>query len=787
MTSSSSLYGSTPQTGNINSSNLTTLYSGNQSVVPNGNLVVPGTLTVNGCAILTNCNAFSLLPTNAESIFFGGAATTMSIGAGTGVTTINNQLATANYTFPVADGVSGQVLVTDGAGTISFAAASTVGKTYSINASATTGGANFNLVSSDPTTDTIKFAEGNNISIVRTDADTITISTVADNIPDGTAKGQLLYWDGSAWTANNVIEFDANVNRPFFVNNVTGGVSSLSLLKRYSGTLTSGENVGQLFGFTDGSAINPPINPINSHRILSEYSSTGNPVYRIQADPIGNFSPTSTTAYNQLRLDNDYLGVYGNQVVVNYALTGAPTEDGIFRVNRGTSTDATLTWDETNDLWQLTNSLVINSDLDVRGGDITNSTGNLNIAPATAGLLNLSVTDAVDPVRITRNTATTNSAVRSLVLDVQSSGTPSVGFANSLEFQIEAQPGNTERAANVNIVAADLTAGSEDFDFQVNLMNNGAAAAQRLRLDSYGILNTYRSTPDTNISTTGYQINVNSTGTVAAGFGTAIGFSLEKADGNRDDSAFIDVVMTDATIGSEDYTMGFGLMQNGVNSSYKMKLDSSGLLTTDGGIKVLGTTSGSSQFTAPATGSTLTYVLPGAAGAANTVLTNDGSGNLSWALPGGGGSTFGNITVGVVTDNTISTTTGDLVLASATNFLDASTLGAEFEYVNVDNQATLDSNTLTTTSTSTVTLMFTTRNVMTGLVNIIQGANVHCVNFTALRVDATTALLTTFGEMYNTSSLASFTADVSGGDLRLLITPASATSTTFSCVRTSLT
>ena len=37
----------------------------------------------------------------------------MTIGSSSGTTTINNQLATANYTFPVADGVAGQVLVTD--------------------------------------------------------------------------------------------------------------------------------------------------------------------------------------------------------------------------------------------------------------------------------------------------------------------------------------------------------------------------------------------------------------------------------------------------------------------------------------------------------------------------------------------------------------------------------------------------------------------------------------------------------------------------------------------------
>jgi len=110
-----------------------------------------------------------------------------------------------------------------------------------------------------------------------------------------------------------------------------------------------------------------------------------------------------------------------------------------------------------------------------------------------------------------------------------------------------------------------------------------------------------------------------------------------------------------------------------------------------------------------------------------------------------------------------------------------------FSSVTVDSQAALDSSTLTTTATTTVALNTTGRNAVTGLINIIQGANVHCLNYTLLRTGASTAMLTTYAEMYNTSSLASFTADVSGGLLRLLVTPASATSTVFSVVRTSLT
>jgi len=105
----------------------------------------------------------------------------------------------------------------------------------------------------------------------------------------------------------------------------------------------------------------------------------------------------------------------------------------------------------------------------------------------------------------------------------------------------------------------------------------------------------------------------------------------------------------------------------------------------------------------------------------------------------------------------------------------------------VDSRSSIETTTLTTTATTTVPLVTTTRNVMKCVVYIVEGANVHTVEALVLRVDATTAMLTTYGEMYNTTALATFTADVSGGEVRLLVTPASATSTVFSVVRTSLT
>lgn len=359
MTSSSSLYGSTPQSGNVSSSNFTTLYSGGAGPAPTGNLVVPGTLTVNGCAILTNCSSFSLLPTTAESILFGGASTAMTIGSGTGVTTINNQLATANYTFPVADGLNGQVLVTDGSGTLSFTTAASVGKTYDISASSTTGGANLDLNSNLPSTDSVKFASGTGITVSRTDANTITIT----NTDPGSAGVTSI-----TGTANQI-----NVSSP------TGAV-----------TLSTPQDI----------------------------ATTSNPTFA------------------GATLGNVKVGIFDNNTI-------------------------------TNDSANLTI------------GDYTNTTYWPVINSA-----------ASVPVAVQRFTTGTSGVVRSLALNVQSSGTPTVGFGNSLEFQLEAQPGNTERAGAVAVTSTDLTVGSEDFKMSFILMENGATATEKAYLTSDGNLYT---------------------------------------------------------------------------------------------------------------------------------------------------------------------------------------------------------------------------------------------------------------------------------------------------------
>jgi len=93
MTSSSSLYGSTT-TQNSSSSNSTSLYGEAGTPIPDagGNVVVRGDLYVLSGNILTTATTGNIFPTNATTINLGTSATAVNIGAGTGTTTINNDL-----------------------------------------------------------------------------------------------------------------------------------------------------------------------------------------------------------------------------------------------------------------------------------------------------------------------------------------------------------------------------------------------------------------------------------------------------------------------------------------------------------------------------------------------------------------------------------------------------------------------------------------------------------------------------------------------------------------------
>ena len=88
--------------------------------------------------------------------------------------------------------------------------------------------------------------------------------------------------------------------------------------------------------------------------------------------------------------------------------------------------------------------------------------------------------------------------------------------------------------------------------------------------------------------------------------------------------------------------------------------------------------------------------------------------------------------------------------------------------------------TLTTTSTAIVDLVNTTRPLIKATISVNSGTNVQAMEV-LVRRDAATALMTVYGEVLDSTSLFTISADMDGASnrMRLRATPASATSTTF--------
>lgn len=332
-----SLYETTAIVGEVSSSNFTTLYNSSGLSAPNtgggavsGNLNVGGNLTVQGTSLLQ------------------------------GAVTLGSTLSLPNYTFPGPDGSTDQVLVTDGSGNLYWTNVTAIpGAAYTIQADTATGGANLTLLSSSGIADPVKFAGGTNITVSRTDANTITISSSADDIPNGTAAGQVLTWNGSAWTANSTVTSLNTADRFIAeLKNATPTTGLTASFRRNFGSTAyaNGYATTISFQFDSDSQALASVGSIgyiydSANPALAAYTSTDNFATRTQ---IANINSTN-------------IEFNGTNLYLNVNHTGAPSSNAAIIVERGSSTDASITWDETDDRWELNNDLLATG---LQGGNI---------------------------------------------------------------------------------------------------------------------------------------------------------------------------------------------------------------------------------------------------------------------------------------------------------------------------------------------------------------------------------------------------------------------------------
>jgi hypothetical protein len=136
------------------------------------------------------------------------------------------------------------------------------GTTYGVSAEVTSGGANLRLTGSDSSTDDVKFASGTNVTVTRTDANTITISSTASgglaSVQDDAnpTLGGALDLNGYNITDNGttlitVLGDDLNLVPP--------GVVNLPAGSKVGGVVIGGINIkGSVADYTALTAISSP-------------------------------------------------------------------------------------------------------------------------------------------------------------------------------------------------------------------------------------------------------------------------------------------------------------------------------------------------------------------------------------------------------------------------------------------------------------------------------------------------------------------------------------------------
>jgi len=254
--------------------------------------------------------------------------------------------------------------------------------TYSISSETGTGGANLRLTGSDASTDNVLFASGTNVTVTRTDANTITIASTDTNnyitgfsynagttagptatitrqglgdisvgaIPSasGTASGIVTtgaqtFAGSKTFSDNAVFTGDIAVNggdittsaATFNVGNTATTTQTINL-----GTAATASGATKTINIGTGSA---------SGSTTDVYlgSTAGTSTVRIQ----GNLVVTGTSS----SINAETVTVDDNIIVLNNNVTGTPTENAGIEIERGTSANVSVLWNESSDRWTFTN------------------------------------------------------------------------------------------------------------------------------------------------------------------------------------------------------------------------------------------------------------------------------------------------------------------------------------------------------------------------------------------------------------------------------------------------
>jgi len=237
-------------------------------------------------------------------------------------------------------GTAGQVLSSTGAQINWIDAPVDTNTTYDLTTDAVTDGGIIRLTASDSTTDDVQVLGGTSITVSRSADHKLTISsdiTDLNSLSDVTISGSvpndyILQYDttDSKWKPESVpvgVSIANNGN-----NRIVTGVTGNELHAEGNLTFDSNTNILAVTG---------------SATISNDLTITGN----------------LTVNGTQTIINTATLEVEDGDILLNKNQTGSPTLNGGIEIERGSSTNVRIRWNETTDKWQYTNDGTTFSDI----------------------------------------------------------------------------------------------------------------------------------------------------------------------------------------------------------------------------------------------------------------------------------------------------------------------------------------------------------------------------------------------------------------------------------------
>ncbi len=516
------------------------------TTINNANTVVSGDLAVNGGDLTTNQTTFNLVNATATTVNLGGAATAVEIGAATGTTSVNNNL-TVDLNATVTGDVAingGDLTTTATTFNLVNATATSVnlgGAATAVEIGAATGttSVNNNLTVDLNATVTGDLAvNGGDITSTATTFNLLNSTVTTGNLFGAGTAVNIGAATGTTNVKNNLqVDLDLDVRG----GDITTNQTTFNLINTTATTLNLGGAATTLFiGATTGrTEVNNNLQvdldldvrggDITTNQttfnLINTTATTVNFAGAATAIEIGAATGT-TNINNNLDVDGD-VNIDGGDLTVstttfNLANTTATTGN-LFgagtSVNIGAAT-GTTTINNAN--------TVVVGDLAVNGGDLTTSATTFNLLNSTATTVNfaqagtaisMGATTGTTTVRnnfaVNGNTtlgdasgdtvtinagsvvlssalsfgiddATTNGVAYPLSITHTTTGVPGVGIGSGIQFVSETASGTNRTGGLIDFVTTDITSTSEDFDYVLKLMQNGAAAAERFRVASTG-------------------------------------------------------------------------------------------------------------------------------------------------------------------------------------------------------------------------------------------------------------------------------------------------------------